>query len=73
VDAVIREMKEETSQFEGELRSSQEGKMYWIDKTEQPTVKLVNDFDDLLNVMLDNKLSEFQYVIDGEEWKIIKK
>lgn len=102
VDAVIREMKEETGltvinphlcgvkqfpiekgryivflfetdQFEGELRSSEEGKMYWVKKSELPTIDLVNDFNDLLSVMLDKNLSEFQYVVDGEEWRIVKK
>lgn len=102
VDAVIREMKEETgltiinphlcgvkqfpieggryivflfetNQFKGELRSSDEGEMYWIKKAELPTVNLVNDFYDLLSVMLDENLSEFQYITDGEEWKIVKK
>ena len=34
---------------------------------------LVNDFYDLLSVMLDKNLSEFQYVVDGEEWKIVEK
>ena len=42
-------------------------------KAELPTVNLVNDFYDLLSVMLDENLSEFQYIIDGEEWKIVKK
>ena len=46
--------------------------MYWIKKAELPTVNLVNDFYDLLSVMLDENLSEFQYIIDGEEWKIVK-
>lgn len=102
VDAVIREMKEETgltiinpklcgvkqfpidngrylvflfetSQFEGELRHSKEGKMYWISKEELTKVNLVNDFNDLIDVMLDDTLNEFQYVIEGEEWKIVKK
>lgn len=102
VDAVIREMKEETgltiinphlcgvkqfpieggryivflfetNQFEGELRSSKEGKMYWIKKAELSTLNLVNDFYDLLNVVLDENLSEFQYIIAGEEWRIVKK
>lgn len=102
VDAVIREMKEETgltiinphlcgvkqfpieggryivflfetNQFEGELRSSEEGRMYWIKKSELPKFNLVNDFFDLLSVMLDENLSEFQYIIDGEEWRIVKK
>lgn len=102
VDAVIREMREETgltirnprlcgvkqfpieggrylvflfetSQFEGTLKDSEEGKMYWIQKADLSTVNLVEDFEDLLDVMLDENLSEFQYVIEGEEWKIIKK
>lgn len=102
VDAVIREMKEETGltilnphlcgvkqfpiedgryivflfetdEFEGELRSSEEGKMSWVKKADLPTVNLVDDFYDLLSVMFDDNLSEFQYVIDGEEWKIVKK
>ena len=47
--------------------------MYWIKKAELPTVNLENDFYDLLSVMLDENLSEFQYIIDGEEWKIVKK
>ena len=63
----------EATQFEGELKSSEEGKMYWIKKAELETVNLVNDFYDLLSVMLDENLSEFQYVIDGEKWKAVKK
>ena len=47
--------------------------MYWIKKAELETVNLVNDFYDLLSVMLDENLSEFQYVIDGEKWKAVKK
>ena len=42
-------------------------------KSELPTIDLVNDFYDLLSVMLDKNLSEFQYVVDGEEWKNVKK
>ncbi len=37
------------------------------------SVNLVEDFHDLLDVMLDENLSEFQYVVDGEEWKVVKK
>ena len=84
VDAVIREMQEETGltirhphlcgvkqfpleegryivflfeteEFEGDLRSSEEGTMHWID------------------VMLDDELMEFQYVIEDGEWLVIKR
>lgn len=102
VDAVVREMKEETGltifrpklcglkqfpknngrylvflfqtdEFEGELCSSEEGAMHWIQKSDLLNVNLVNDFSELLKVMLDDQLTEFQYVIEDGEWKILIK
>ncbi len=107
VDAVIREMKEETgltvvnpklcgvkqfpikdgkyekgrylvflfkaNEFYGDVISSEEGSMHWISKDELEKVNLVSDFNELLNVMLDDNLSEFQYIVEDGEWKIIKK
>lgn len=102
VDAVIREMKEETGltilnpklcgvkqfpiedgrylvflfiadEFVGELVSSEEGTMHWVNKKELSCVNTVDDLNELLQVMLDDNLNEFQYVIDGDEWKIILK
>lgn len=102
VDAVIREMKEETGltirnprlcgvkqfpiadgrylvflfetdEFEGVLRSSDEGEMFWIAKEELSKVRLVDGFCDVLSVMLDESLTEIQYVVDGEDWKAVKK
>jgi len=102
VDAVIREMKEETGltvlhprlcgikqfpiesgrylvflfradDFTGELVSSEEGEMHWISRKELPDVNLVEDFEELLQVMLDEDKSEFQYVVEGEEWRVVLK
>lgn len=102
VEAVIREMKEETGleikqphlcgvkqfpieggryivflfeteQFEGVLNSSDEGTMHWVNVENLSSVNLVNDFDDLLEVMLTDTLTEFQYVVDGEEWSVVKR
>ena len=102
VDAVIREMKEETGltiinpqlrgvkqfpiddgryivflfsadKFSGEVLSSDEGKMHWVSKEELSNVNLVNDFNQLLQVILDDNLNEFQYVIEDKEWKVILK
>lgn len=99
VDAVVREVKEETGlrilnprlcgvkqfpiedgryivflfradQYEGELISSEEGIMHWVKKKELSTVNLVDDFRELLQVMLDENLNEFQYVIEDDEWKV---
>ena len=102
VDAVIREMKEETGltisnpklcgvkqfpidngryivclftadKYTGELISSDEGTMHWVDKDELSSVNTVSDLNELLQVMLDDNLSEFQYVIEDGEWKMILK
>ena len=97
VDAVVREMKEETGltikaprlcgvkqfpieggryivflfetdQFEGKLVDSEEGKMHWVKITELSNVNLVNDFEELIEVMMSDILTEFQYVVENDEW-----
>ena len=102
VDAVIREMKEETGltilnpklcgvkqfpiedgryivflfsadSFTGEVISSEEGNMHWVMKDELSKVNLANDFYELLQVIIDDNLNEFQYMIEDNEWKIILK
>lgn len=102
VDAVVREMKEETGlmikaprlcgikqfpieggryivflfetdQFEGKLVDSDEGKMYWVKTSELSNVNLVDDFEELIEVMLSDNLTEFQYVVENDEWFIVKK
>ena len=102
VDAVIREMQEETGltirhphlcgvkqfpleegryivflfeteEFEGDLRSYEEETMHRIDERELSKVNLVEDFEDLIEVMLDDELMEFQYVIEDGEWLVIKR
>ena len=102
VDAVIREMQEETGltirhphlcgvkqfpleegryivflfeteEFEGDLRSSEEGTMHWIDERELSKDNLVEDFEVLIEDLLDDELMEFQYVIEDGEWLVIKR
>lgn len=102
VDAVIREMKEETGltvisprlcgvkqfpidggryivflfiadEFTGELKSSDEGKMIWVNKSELSKFRTVSDLEALIRVMIDDDLTEFQYVIENGEWKAVIK
>lgn len=99
VDAVIREMKEETgltvknpklcgvkqfpieggrylvflfkaSAFEGDLCSSGEGKMEWVSRDALSQVQTVEDFRELLSVFDDDRLTEFQYVVNGQNWDV---
>ena len=60
-------------QFSGEIVSSEEGVMHWVKKEDLGKVNLVNDFKELLEVMLDENLSEFQYVVEEGKWKVVKK
>lgn len=60
-------------EYEGELISSEEGEMHWIKKEELSSVNLVSDFNMLLQVILDDNLNEFQYVIEDDLWKIVLK
>ena len=102
VDAVVREMKEETGltiksprlcgvkqfpieggryivflfetdQFEGKVVDSDEGKMHWVKISELSNVNLVNDFEELIEVMMSDILTEFQYVVENDEWIVVKK
>ena len=102
VDAVVREMKEETGlmiksprlcgvkqfpieggryivflfetdQFEGKVVDSDKGKMHWVKTSELLNVNLVDDFDELIEVMLSDTLTEFQYIVENDEWIIVKK
>ena len=102
VDAVVREMQEETGltvlnprlcgvkqfpiddgryvvllfeamEYAGELASSEEGDMYWVPAERLSEVQHVNDIEALIEVMLDENLSEFYYAVAGDEWKVVKK
>ena len=93
VDAVIREMREETGLdvfapklcgvkqfpieggrylvflfssdvFSGTLRSSSEGEMVWVKRTDLAELNTVSDFVALLSVFDRDDLTEFQYIID---------
>ncbi|NWO20646.1 8-oxo-dGTP diphosphatase [Oribacterium sp. oral taxon 102] len=99
VDAVIREMKEETgltvieprlagvkqfpiengryvvllfkaTRWFGDLISSDEGQMEWIEYDSIPSIRTVDDFDELLRVINSPELTEFQYLVSGDEWKV---
>ena len=99
VDAVIREMKEETgldiknprlagvkqfpieggryvvllfkaNEYSGTVVSSDEGQMVWVDSSHLPEIHTVDDFEDLIRVINEPDLTEFQYLVDGETWTV---
>lgn len=59
--------------FSGEVVSSEEGEMLWIDKRDLHEFNLVQDFDDMLKVMAEDTYNEFQYLVQNDEWKVVLK
>ena len=57
-------------EFTGDLRSSREGEMVWVRRDELDRYDTVADFKELLRVMEDPALTEFQYVPNGDEWDV---
>ena len=56
--------------FTGELRSSHEGEVFWVPRTDLPKYSLVPDFLDLLRVFEEPELNEFLYRRGSDDWKI---
>jgi 8-oxo-dGTP diphosphatase len=99
VNAVVREMKEETgltvinprlagvkqfpiengryvvllfkaTRWYGDLISSDEGQMEWVEYDNLTNIKTVDDFDELIKVINSPELTEFQYLVSGDEWTV---
>ena len=102
MDAVIREMKEETgldiknprlagvkqfpiengryivllfkaTEYSGTVVSSDEGQMEWVESNRLSEIGTVDDFEDLLRVINDPALTEFQYLVNGDDWTVSMK
>jgi 8-oxo-dGTP diphosphatase len=55
------------SKYHGELRSSEEGQVFWIPRTELPNQKLAPDMMEMVRIMESEQLSEFYYQkVDGQ-------
>ena len=52
------------NEYEGELISSKEGQMYWIHKDKLNDYPTVNHLKELIEVMINDQYTEFQYDIN---------
>lgn len=57
--------------FSGTLHSSEEGKMEWIERSRLNEYSTVSDLEELLQVMEREDLTEFQYLVSGDEWTAV--
>ena len=58
------------TQFTGQIKSSNEGEVFWVPKEQLAQYRCVSDFLDMIQVMDSPELNEFQYVVHGEDWQI---
>ena len=59
-----------TNQYSGELKSSDEGEVFWIPRTDLHKYTLCDDFPDMVRVFEEDDLSEFYYYTENGDWKL---
>lgn len=58
-----------TNMFSGELKSSDEGKVFWIDKKDIVKYALADGFEEVLEMFENDALSENYWWMENGEWK----
>lgn len=69
VDARYVVLFYKTDRFSGTLRSSEEGDVFWIKRSELETYSLADDFEKMLEVFESSEISEFYYSKRNGAWK----
>ena len=57
-------------QYSGTLVSSEEGNVEWVCREEICNLPTVSDLKELLQVMENDSLTEFQYVLENGQWLV---
>ncbi len=50
------------------MKSSDEGKVFWIKADALSNYKLANDFDDMFKIFVNEDLQEFHWIKENGEW-----
>lgn len=59
-----------TNRYSGALKSSDEGEVFWIPRTDLPKYTLCDDFPDMVRIFEEDDLSEFYYYTEDGNWKL---
>ena len=57
------------SRYSGELRSSDEGEVFWIPRDSLSQHQLSIDMEDMVRIFESDNLSEFYYYLENSNWK----
>ncbi len=60
-----------TNKFSGTIKSSKEGKVFWIARTDLEKYTLATDFIDMVKVFENDEISEFYYFRENDGYKKI--
>lgn len=58
-----------TNKFNGEIHSSDEGEVRWIQRSQLHKCKTTVDFKDMIQIFENEDLTEFYYTKENTEWK----
>ena len=58
------------NEYSGMVVSSDEGQMEWVESNHLSEINTVDDFEDLMRVINNPTLTEFQYLVDGDIWTV---
>ena len=59
-----------TNRYSGSLKSSDEGEVFWIPRSDLHKYTLCDDFPDMVRVFEEDDLSEFYYYTENGNWKL---
>lgn len=60
----------QADRYHGTVQSSDEGAVFWLNRTEFKHHTFVEDFEDMLKVFESDDLNEFYYYKDTENWAL---
>ena len=58
-----------TVQFEGELKSSEEGRVFWLDRSEIGNANLIWNMKELMQIFETDSFSEFFFKIENGRYE----
>ncbi|TQS75174.1 8-oxo-dGTP diphosphatase [Ornithinibacillus gellani] len=58
------------NQHSGEVRSSEEGEVFWVEKAQLHTYQLANNFEDMLAVFENDQIAECYYEQQDEQFTL---
>ena len=61
------------NKFEGELSSSEEGEVYWVELEEMKKINLAEGMDKMLEVFLNENVSEYFFYKENDKWRDVLK